>query len=106
MTEPCVIGRPCFSNKINNRNHATIIIDTNYKPVFDRIDNALMRRIAVVRFRTHFLNLLVEAAENNDAYDKVKLLDEGLDGKIQNNRYRFAFLYLLVKWYKNIMFLL
>ncbi|AAB96514.1 NTPase [Vaccinia virus] len=101
LTEPCVIGRPCFSNKINNRNHATIIIDTNYKPVFDRIDNALMRRIAVVRFRTHFSQPSGrEAAENNDAYDKVKLLDEGLDGKIQNNRYRFAFLYLLVKWYK------
>ncbi|AUL80244.1 NTPase [Vaccinia virus] len=60
-----------------------------------------MRRIAVVPFRTHFSQPSGrEAAENNDAYDKVKLLDEGLDGKIQNNRSRFVFRYLLVKWYK------
>lgn len=43
-----------FSNRIHNKNHASIIIDTNYKPVFDKVDNALMRRIALVKFRTHF----------------------------------------------------
>ncbi|AEN03679.1 NTPase [Yokapox virus] len=101
LTEPCIIGRPCFSNKINNRNHATIIIDTNYKPIFDRVDNALMRRISMVKFRTHFSQPSGrEAAENNEAYDDVKLLDESLDNKIQNNRYRFALLVLLVKWYR------
>ncbi len=101
LTEPCIVGRPCFSNRINNRNHATIIIDTNYKPIFDRVDNALMRRVALVKFRTHFTPPSGRiAAENNAAYDKVKLLDETLDSKIQRNYFRFAFLRLLIRWYQ------
>ncbi|QHG62642.1 NTpase [Cetacean poxvirus 1] len=100
LTEPNIVGRPCFSNRINNRNHATIIIDTNYKPVFDRVDNALMRRVSLVKFRTHFSYPDRKvAAENNVAYDTVKLLDENLDIKIQQNYFRFSFLKLLVKWY-------
>nr|AWM97832.1 DNA-dependent NTPase [Baiomys poxvirus] len=101
LTEPCIVGRPCFSNKINNKNHATIIIDTNYKPVFDKVDNALMRRVALVKFRTHFSQPAgKQAAEKNAAYDKVKILDESLDMKIQKNHYRYAFLRLLIKWYQ------
>nr|QIM40824.1 NTPase [Poxviridae sp.] len=101
LTETCIVGRLCFSNKINNRNHATIIIDTNYRPVFDRVDNALMRRIALVKFRTHFSTLAGQAAaKNNSAYDKVKLLDESLETKIQQNYFRYAFLQILCEWYK------
>ncbi|CCD83259.1 NTPase [Squirrelpox virus] len=105
LTEPCIVGRPCFSNRINNRNHATIVIDTNYKPVFDRVDNALMRRVALVRFRTHFATsndggVAAAAAAKNEAYDDVKPLDESLDRKIQRNYFRFAFLHLLVRWYQ------
>ncbi|ASK51288.1 NTPase, DNA primase [Eptesipox virus] len=101
LTEPCIVGRQCFSNKINNKNHGTIIIDTNYRPVFDRVDNALMRRVALVKFRTHFSQLSNhEAAKNNAAYNEVKLLDENLDMKIQRNYFRHAFLHMLVKWYQ------
>nr|WGO62710.1 NTPase [Wadden Sea poxvirus] len=101
LTEPCIVGRQCFSNRINNRNHASIIIDTNYKPVFDRVDNALMRRITLVKFRTHFSQPSGKAAaENNSAYDEVKILDETLDDKIQKNYFRFSFLKLLVKWFQ------
>ncbi|ABQ43558.1 NTPase [Tanapox virus] len=101
LTEPCIVGRSCFSNKINNRNHASIIIDTNYKPIFDRVDCALMRRVSLVKFRTHFSQpSSAEAAKSNSAYDDVKPLDENLDMKIQKKYYRFAFLNMLVKWYQ------
>ncbi|ANS71170.1 ntpase, DNA primase [Pteropox virus] len=101
LTEPCIVGRLCFSNKINNKNHATIIIDTNYKPVFDRVDNALMRRIILVKFRTHFSTVAGrKAAENNSSYDKVKLLDEELETKIHQNYFRTAFLNILIGWYQ------
>ncbi|ADK63720.1 m80R [Myxoma virus] len=101
LTEPCIVGRQCFSNRINNKNHASIIIDTNYKPVFDRVDNALMRRISLVRFRTHFAQTATNKEMlNKAAYDDVKPLDETLDMKIQKNYYRYAFLNLLVQWYQ------
>ncbi|UVI62276.1 SPPV_083 [Sheeppox virus] len=101
LTEPCIVGRPCFSNRIHNKNHASIIIDTNYKPVFDKVDNALMRRIALVKFRTHFSQYSnSDSVKNNAAYDDVKPLDENLDMKIQKNYFRYAFLNLLVKWYQ------
>lgn len=97
LTEPCIVGRQCYSNKINNRNHATIIIDTNYRPVFDKVDNALMRRVGLVRFKTHFSNCAVPLSAH---YDAVKPLDITLDRKIQTHRYRFAFLHVLVDWYQ------
>uniref|UniRef100_A0AAU7E286 NTPase protein n=1 Tax=Rousettus bat poxvirus TaxID=3141933 RepID=A0AAU7E286_9POXV len=97
LTEPCIVGRPCYSNKINNRNHATIIIDTNYRPVFDKVDNALMRRVGLVRFKTHFSNSAVPLSAQ---YDAVRPLDNTLDRKIQNHRFRFAFLHMLVEWYQ------
>ncbi|ABI99247.1 NTPase [Deerpox virus W-848-83] len=101
LTEPCIVGRPCFSNRINNKNHASIIIDTNYKPIFDKVDNALMRRISLIRFRTHFTQKNgFETARNNSAYSDIKQLDENLDIKIQKNYYRYQFLNLLVKWYQ------
>ncbi|AAF17964.1 gp080R [Rabbit fibroma virus] len=101
LTEPCIVGRQCFSNRINNKNHASIIIDTNYKPVFDRVDNAIMRRISLVRFRTHFAQTMTKKEMlNKSAYDDVKPLDETLDMKIQKNYYRYAFLNLLVQWYQ------
>ncbi|QQG31570.1 NTPase, DNA primase [Swinepox virus] len=101
LTETCIVGRACFSNKINNRNHATIIIDTNYKPIFDRVDNALMRRISLVKFRTHFTQPSSNiSTRNSTAYDEIKPLDETLDLKIQRNNYRYPFLHLLVKWYR------
>ncbi|ADY76872.1 PP212 [Orf virus] len=100
LTEPCIVGRPCFSNKIHNRNHATFIIDTNYRPVFDRVDNALMRRVALVRFRTHFSSSATRAAAaHNVEYSAVKEMDESLDTKIQRNYFRYAFLRLLVQWF-------
>ncbi|DBA37890.1 TPA_asm: MC094R [Molluscum contagiosum virus] len=97
LTEPCLVGRPCYSNRINNRNHATIIIDTNYRPVFDKVDNALMRRVGLVRFRTHFSN---RGAPASRLYDTVKPLDAALDRKIQSHYFRFAFLELLLEWYQ------
>ncbi|ADT91113.1 DNA-independent NTPase [Cotia virus SPAn232] len=99
LTEPCIIGRSCYSNKIHNRNHASIIIDTNYRPVFDRVDNALMRRIALVKFRTHFTHSS-ENVRDRSAYDEIKPLDENLDIKIQRKHFRYAFLKMLVKWYQ------
>ncbi|QHR82622.1 DNA-independent NTPase [Brazilian porcupinepox virus 1] len=99
LTEPCIIGRPCYSNKIHNRNHASIIIDTNYKPVFDRVDNALMRRVALVRFRTHFTQSS-DNVRDVSVYDDIKPLDENLDIKIQKKYFRYPFLKLLVKWYQ------
>ncbi|ATI21192.1 NTPase DNA primase [Eastern grey kangaroopox virus] len=98
LTEPCLVGRPCYSNKINNRNHATIIIDTNYRPVFDKVDNAIMRRIGLVHFKTHFSNSRRAVASRQ--YDFVKPLDESLDRKIEANRFRFAFLRILLGWYQ------
>ncbi|QZW33379.1 MPPV-088 NTPase [Magpiepox virus 2] len=98
LTEPCIVGRPCYSNKINNRNHATIIIDTNYKPVFDKVDNAIMRRIALVNFKTHFTNSRKKVY--NTKYDFIKPLNEGLDSKIQSNYFRYAFLKILLGWYQ------
>ncbi|WZD66062.1 NTPase [Bovine papular stomatitis virus] len=101
LTEPCIVGRPCFSNKIHNRNHATFIIDTNYRPVFDRVDNALMRRVALVRFRTHFSSAATRAAAaHNIEYSAVKDMDDSLDAKIQRNYFRYAFLRLLVEWFR------
>ncbi|AWU47126.1 NTPase [Sea otter poxvirus] len=101
LTDHCVVGRMCFSNKINIRNHATIVIDTNYAPVFDRVDNAIMRRIALVKFRTHFSTPAGRlAAENNSSYDKVKPLDEGLEMKIRQHYFRFAFLQVLIGWFQ------
>lgn len=101
LTEPCIVGRPCFSNKIHNRNHATFIIDTNYRPVFDRVDNALMRRVALVRFRTHFSSSATRlAAAHNAEYSAVKDMDDGLDAKIQRNHFRYAFLRMLVGWFR------
>ncbi|ASC55572.1 putative NTPase-like protein [Seal parapoxvirus] len=101
LTEPCIVGRPCFSNRIHNRNHATFIIDTNYRPVFDRVDNALMRRVALVRFRTHFSSAATRAAAaHNVEYNAVKDMDDGLDTKIQRNHFRYAFLRLLVQWFR------
>ncbi|AIZ77319.1 putative NTPase [Parapoxvirus red deer/HL953] len=101
LTEPCIVGRPCFSNKIHNRNHATFIIDTNYRPVFDRVDNALMRRVALVRFRTHFSSASTRAAAvHNVEYSAVKDMDDSLDTKIQRNYFRYAFLRLLVQWFR------
>ncbi|QGN68089.1 NTPase [Equine molluscum contagiosum-like virus] len=97
LTEPCLVGRPCYSNRINNRNHATIIIDTNYRPCFDKVDNALMRRVGLVRFKTHFSNA---AAPRSRLYDAVKPLDDSLDRKIQSNYFRLAFLHLLLRWYR------
>nr|WIK87384.1 NTPase [Oriental turtle dovepox virus] len=97
LTEPCVVGRSCYSNKINNRNHATIIIDTNYKPVFDKVDNAIMRRIALVNFKTHFTN--TKKKVHNSKYDFIKPLNESLDSKIQSNYFRYAFLKILLGWF-------
>ncbi|QRY18905.1 ORF-35 [Teiidae poxvirus 1] len=97
LTEPCLVGRSCYSNKINNKNHASIIIDTNYKPVFDKVDNALMRRIALVNFRTHFTNSNKKIC--NSKYDFIKPLNENLDGKIHSNYYRYSFMKILLGWF-------
>ncbi|ALA62409.1 DNA replication NTPase [Turkeypox virus] len=98
LTESCIVGRSCYSNKINNRNHATIIIDTNYKPVFDKVDNAIMRRIALVNFKTHFTNSKKKVYSNK--YDFIKPLNESLDSRIQSNYYRYAFLKILLGWFQ------
>ncbi|AVD69264.1 NTPase [Saltwater crocodilepox virus] len=98
LTENCIVGRACFSNKISNCNVSTIIIDSNYKPVFDKVDNAIMRRIGLIHFKTHFSPNLNRPCLGN-SYDVVKKLNAELESKIRTNYFRGAFLTLLLEWY-------
>lgn len=98
MTEVMIQGRVLHSNAQTQTNCLTQFIDTNHVLEFDEVDPAVLRRWAVVNFRTHFKSSDSSIIATMDK----RCLNGSLNLKndILNGLYRIIFFNILYDWIK------
>jgi hypothetical protein len=101
MTEKYIMGRELNSNKCEQKNTLTQLIDLNDKPVFNEYDTAGSKRLALIEINsTYFVdenlssNIVNRIANNRNT---VKL-DKNFDQKILSGKFMIPLFNILVQW--------
>lgn len=98
ITESVIVSRALNSNEGHHTLKATQFIDTNHEPVLDQSDPASYRRLAVVKFLSHFKKNEVNLLEVNYGEQNNYPCKETLKTDIMKGKYNYIMFNILLDW--------